>query len=218
MTDAFDGGWATHSIDATDEFVLGIVHASHLATPSNHNGRSFNGIIPGGAFSPPSPGAAEGPAERVAEAAIPAPSVVPVGAHVGGDVGLIAGPLLVLPYPVMFPFSWKRKGFTEEGTGGGAGEGTQEGGGLMGANSLFEGQGFDWSMVYAMELYHSQSEGISRYVGRGELSEDNNFAAAVHLAVDDITDLFDRLDSNEYYSDTTITAVTRRQALYGPMG
>ena len=141
--------------------MLGMIQASHLATPSNDNGRSFNGVIPPRL----SPGAAEGAAEGVAEWAAVLASVVPTGVslNIPGDVSL--GPLLVLPYPVMFPFSWKRKGFTEGftqeetgagaggGAGGGEGEGTQRGGGLMGANSLFEGQGFDWSTVYAMELY-----------------------------------------------------------------
>ena len=112
---------------------------------------------------------------------------------------------LVLDYPHMFPFSWRRPDL------------------MVGPDSLFEGSGYDWSSAFAMHLYHSQSEGISRYIGRAELAQNdndesgntsNNFAAAVALAVDDLDDLLDKLDNLEYLTPHVDEQLARKRKLY----
>eukprot|EP00947_MAST-08B_sp_MAST-8B-sp1_P006425 g6425.t1 len=94
---------------------------------------------------------------------------------------------------------------------------------MVGPDSLFEGSGYDWSSAFAMHLYHSQSEGISRYIGRAELAQNdndesgntsNNFAAAVALAVDDLDDLLDKLDNLEYLTPHVDEQLARRRKLY----
>lgn len=73
---------------------------------------------------------------------------------------------LILGYPAMFPFSWKRSDL------------------YGGPNSLMSGKAMDWNKAFSMHLFHSQSEGITRYKSCGELRDGkDNFAMAIKLAV-----------------------------------
>ena len=93
---------------------------------------------------------------------------------------------VVLPYPQLFPFGWQRE--LIYGT----------------AQSLFNGQGFSFDAprpVYSIHLFHSQSEGVTRYIGGSELRpEATNFARAVAMAVDEPAKLFAKLGELQYFS------------------
>jgi hypothetical protein len=97
---------------------------------------------------------------------------------------------VVLAYPQLFPFGWQRE--LIYGT----------------AQSLFNGQGFSFDAprpVYSIHLFHSQSEGVTRYIGGSELRQQpgkqpTNFARAVAMAVDEPAKLFAKLSELQYFS------------------
>jgi hypothetical protein len=130
---------------------------------------------------------------------------------------------MILDYPHMFPFSWKRSELYSTGT------------------SLFQGSGFFPSKppaggsspgtkagdipAYSIHLFHSQSEGASRYFNcerdsaspGGKRMPSNNIGEAIRRAVGDamVPELCRLLDQLPYYSANIQTELDANKKRFG---
>eukprot|EP00052_Salpingoeca_macrocollata_P024191 m.215485 g.215485 ORF g.215485 m.215485 type:complete len:250 (+) comp22205_c0_seq1:749-1498(+) len=98
----------------------------------------------------------------------------------------------ILPHDTLVPFSWERND----------------------VNDLLYGKGFDWSGTYALHLYHSLSEGMTRYYSEKDLQGDGNLARGIRIALGSKgAEVFAKMLSEfEYYSGNTENDMKRNRA------
>ena len=119
---------------------------------------------------------------------------------------------VVLDFPALFPFGWTRGDI------------------YTSASSLFNGKSYDFDgsgdesarnsgRTYSIHLFHSQSEGVTRYFEPQQLRPPaaTNFARAVRLALDpeSFAGLLAKLATLPYYSDVTKKALAALAAENG---